>query len=108
MDKLYNCANLDGEEVQYKPYFEKLVYEFGADCDIYVRKEDFGRMLAAGVVNRFPQQQVAVTIYLKYGALPISNPLNPSVIERVKNHFKSSSSEDLVLNSPVRKSTNLV
>lgn len=69
--------------------------------------EDFDRMLAVGVVNRSPQRQVAVTIYLKYANLPISNPLKPSVIERVKNHFRSSSLEDLVLNIPVRKSTEL-
>lgn len=36
MNKLYNSANLNGEEIQYKQYFEKLVNEFGIDCEIYI------------------------------------------------------------------------
>lgn len=99
VDKLYNPATLDGEEIQYRQSFEQLVNEFGANYQIWVRKEDFGRMLSAGIVNR--NSLVAVKIYLKYGITPISNPLNPNVIKRAKNHFKSSASEDLVLNCPV-------
>lgn len=98
VDKYYAPSNLDGEEIQYKTYFDKLVTGFGVDYEIWIRKEDFGRMLAAGIVNRC--SQVAVTIYLKYGSVPIPDPLNPTVIETARNHLISSKSGDLQLNCP--------
>ncbi|MEB3217037.1 MAG: hypothetical protein VKN72_12535 [Nostocales cyanobacterium 94392] len=98
IDKLYNATNLDKEETQYKIYFEQLVTEFGAENEIFIRKEDFNRMLAAGIVNR--HSQVAVTIYLKYGCIDIPNPLNLTVIETARNHLISSTSTDLKLNCP--------
>ncbi|NJL09757.1 MAG: hypothetical protein HC908_04740 [Calothrix sp. SM1_7_51] len=102
-DKLFNphnLQNLDSEEMQYKHYLEQLFNVFSQDCDIWVSKEDFNRMLLAGVVNR--HSQVAVKIYLKYACVPISDPINVYVLKKTIDHFKSASSEDLVLNRPVR------
>lgn len=98
-DKLYNPNNFSVEDIRYKQYFDKLASVFGNDYEIWIRKEDYSRMLSAGIVNR--HSLVAVTIYLKYGSVEIDDFLNPSVIEIAKNHFKSSSLEDLKLNVPV-------
>jgi hypothetical protein len=98
----HNMQNLDGEEMQYRHQLEQLFSVFGQDCDIWISKEDFDRMLLAAVVNR--HSQVAVKIYLKYAHGPISDPINANVLERAINHFKSGSTEDLVLNPPVRRS----
>ena len=102
IDKLYDPRNLDKEEIEYRQDFEKLASEFGAGYEIWIRKEDFNRMLSAAIVNRdsLGDSPVAVKIYLKYSSVPISNPVNPRVIEIAKNHFRSSNSEDLVLNCP--------
>lgn len=98
-DKLYNPLTLDAEERLYTHYFEQLASIFLNPYQIWVRKEDFGRMLIAGIVD--PCSSVAVTIYLKYASSPLSNPLNSSVLEEARNHFNSGQSSDLVLNSPL-------
>ena len=100
IDKLYNDLTLTMEEKQYSHYFKQLQCIFpNPYYKIFVRSEDFARALVAGVVNT--NSDVAVSIYLKYGSLPIDNPLNPIVLEEVKNHFSSGYSQDLVLNHPV-------
>jgi hypothetical protein len=97
-DKLYNPLTLDAEERRYSRYFEQLASLFPNPYQIWVRKEDFGRMLVAGIVD--PRSSAAVTIYLKYASSPLSNPLKItlSVLEEARNHFNSGQSGDLVLN----------
>jgi hypothetical protein len=98
VDRLYEPSILSSEERLFRDYFEQLVSEFGSDYEIWVRNEDFSRMIAAGVVNR--RSEVAVTICFKYNGSAISNPLNASVIERVRHHLRSSTIEDLQINCP--------
>ncbi len=96
MDTLYNSSALSGNDIQYRTYFGQLQSEFGGDYEIWIRKEDFDRFLAAGIVNR--NSKVAVTIYLMCGNRPVPNPLNSSIINLAKNHFLSGNDKDLTLN----------
>ena len=100
MDKRYDSNKLSREEMPLKQDFEYLKREFGNDYDIFVRNEDFGRRLAAGIVERVSEAPRAVTIYLQYGSRPFENALNADVIKKAKEHLISSCPGDLVLNKP--------
>ncbi|MBS9395913.1 MAG: hypothetical protein HEQ29_23335 [Dolichospermum sp. LBC05a] len=91
----YKPSNLIGIEKKFQPDFDKLVSEFGNDCDIFIRKYDYGRMMAAGIVNRY--SNVAITIPFIKGNIPLEDPLNTNVLNKVKNHFMSKNPEDLIL-----------
>lgn len=96
---MQKLQNLDWEEIQYLPCFEKLASVFNQNYEIWIKREDFDRMLFVGVVNR--DSLVAVKIYLKYACVPIDNPINTNVLQMAINHFQSRIQEDLVLNRRV-------
>jgi hypothetical protein len=91
----YTPSNLTGIEKKFQSYFDKLVSEFGNDCDIFIRKYDYGRMMAAGIVNRY--SNVAITIPFIKGNTPLEDPLNTNLLNKVKNHLMSLNPEDLIL-----------
>ncbi|WP_016876365.1 hypothetical protein ACF3DV_06795 [Chlorogloeopsis fritschii PCC 9212] len=101
--KIYNpqnLQNLDREEIQYLQCFQKLASVFNQqDYEIWIKREDYDRMLFVGVVNQ--HSQVAVKIYLKYACVPIDDPINVNVLQTAINHFQSGVQEDLVLNHRV-------
>ena len=100
--KIYNpqnLQNLDREEIEYLPCFQKLARVFNEGYDIWIKREDFDRMLLAVVVNKY--SQVAIKIYLKYASVPIDDPVNINVLQTAINHFRSGIQEDLVLNRRV-------
>ncbi|MBD1839799.1 hypothetical protein H6F78_01600 [Coleofasciculus sp. FACHB-64] len=96
VDRLYSSSNITTEEAPFKDYFEQLVFEFGEQYEIWSRKEDFGRRIAASVVNR--RSLVAVIIYFKYKSISISHPLNEEVIDLIRQHLISDATEDLQIN----------
>jgi hypothetical protein len=91
----YKSSNLIGIEKKFQPYFDKLVSEFGNDCDIFIRKYDYRRMMAAGIVNRY--SNVAITIHFIKGNIPLGDPLNTNLLNKVKNHLISLNPEDSIL-----------
>lgn len=95
-DKLYSVNKLSAEEIPFHNYFELLASEFGPEYEIWVRNEDFGRFIAAGVVSR--SSGIAATIYLKRGGIVISNPLSQEMIVKMRNHFDLGNKEDLRIN----------
>lgn len=96
VDRLYEPSVLSAEERPFRVYFDQLLSEFGSEYEVWVRNEDFSRIIAAGIVNR--GLEVAVTICFKYGGGVIPNPLDATVIESVRHHFMSSTTEDLQIN----------
>jgi hypothetical protein len=98
--KIYNPHNLqilDPEEMQYLQYFQALANIFNSqNYEIWIKREDYGRMLFVGVLNK--KSLVAVKIYLVYACVPIDDPLNVNVLQAAINHFQSRVREDLVIN----------
>ena len=97
-DKLYDPNILYENEKKYTIYFENLKAEFSNNFQIWIRRADFNRSLAVGIVHT--DLQVAVIIYLKYGNLDIIDPLKPRIINLAINHFLSEKTGDLILNIP--------
>lgn len=95
VDCLYEPSVLSAEERPFRAYFDQLLSEFGSEYEVWVRNKDFSRIIAAGIVNR--RSEVAVTICFKCGGV-IPNPLDATVIESVRHHFMSSTTEDLQIN----------
>lgn len=98
VDRLYEPSSLLAEEKPFRVYFDQLMSDFGVEYEIWVRNDDFSRTIAAGVVNR--RSEVAATIYFRYGGVAIPNPLNTTVIETVRDHLISATTEDLQINCP--------
>lgn len=101
--KIYNSQNiqnLDREEIQYLPCFQKLSSLFNPqDYDILINREDYGRWLFVDLINRI--SLTSVKIYLKDAHKPIDDPVNVNVIQAAINHFQSGNEEKLILNHRV-------
>ena len=72
----YERSNVDPELL---PMFEHLKAEFGEEYGIWVRVEDFGRRISAGVVNS--SNLVAATILLKHGLTNVRVAITAAEIE---------------------------
>jgi hypothetical protein len=92
VDSLYKPSNVAPE---LRPRFDQLQNEFAEEYEIWVRVEDFGRSISAGIVNR--PKAIAVTVPLRRGSQAIRNMLDPSEIDRIRNHLTSDAMEDLML-----------
>jgi hypothetical protein len=69
--------------------------EFGEEYGIWVRIEDFGRRISAGVVN--PSTSVAATILLKQGLTNIRTAITATEIAKIRDHLASNAVDDLAL-----------
>jgi hypothetical protein len=79
----------------FRPLFEYLQAALGARYEVWVRVEDFGRTLGAGVVN--PSSKIAVYIRLQRGRQTIRKVLTPADIAAIRRHLTSNATQDLVL-----------
>lgn len=78
------------------PIFESLCVEF-PEYETWVRLEDFGRWLSAGVVNR--DTGVAVTIPLKRGGRIRAVSLQLEEISKIRQHLAANQPDDLQLDA---------
>jgi hypothetical protein len=92
VDYPYGRSNVDSE---FHPIFERLEAEFGEGYKIYVRVEDFGRRISAGIVNT--SNLVAATIPLKQGLKNIRVEVTSGEIEKIRAHLTSNEADDLAL-----------
>lgn len=77
------------------PIFEHLKAEFGEEYEIWVRVEDFGRRISAGIVN--PSNSVAATILLKHGLTNKRMAITAAEIEKIRGYLTSNERDDLAL-----------
>ncbi len=91
VDNLYKPANVVPE---LQPPFDQLQNEFAGKYEIWVRDEDFGRSISAGIVNR--SKWIAVIVPFRRGGRDIRNMLTPSEIDMIRNHLTSDAKKDLV------------
>ena len=93
VDNLYEPTNVAPE---WRPLFDQLQIEFAAEkYEIWVRVEDWGRNVSAGIVNR--PKLIAVVVPLRKGIRYIPSTLDSSEIERIRNHLISDATEDLLI-----------
>lgn len=91
VDNLYQPALVAPE---FRQVFDQLQNELGREYEIWVRVEDFGRSVSAGIVNR---SKLAVIVSLRRGSQAIRNALDSSEIDRIRKYLISNATEDLVL-----------
>jgi hypothetical protein len=77
------------------PIFDHLKAEFGEEYEIWVRIEDFGRRISAGIVN--PSNSVAATILLKHGLTVRRVEITAEEIKTIRDHLISHEGADLAL-----------
>uniref|UniRef100_A0A832H4I2 Uncharacterized protein n=1 Tax=Oscillatoriales cyanobacterium SpSt-402 TaxID=2282168 RepID=A0A832H4I2_9CYAN len=96
--KIYDPKTLEADEKPFASFFEQVASEFTApQYRIWVGSGDYQRRICAGVQD--DDSGVVVKIYCKYQK-PIQNPWNAFVIQRVREHFESGSTQDLLINCP--------
>jgi hypothetical protein len=101
----YNPNKIESNSlvIQYKAYFYKFLSEFGANYKIWIVEDNLSK-LAVGIVNENSSPPIAVTVWLKYGDIPLQHhPLDPKLIKAIKNHLETST-EDLYINHPLQES----
>ena len=95
-DRRYEPDKLSSREAPFKCYFDRLATEFGEEYEIWVAAPDYGRTIAAGVVN--PKSGGAATVYFQHRSIVIPNPLNDARISRIRNHLESGTAKDIKIN----------
>jgi hypothetical protein len=80
---------------EFRAFFAALHAALGADYEIWVRVEDFGRKIEAAVVNR--STKIAVRLRVQQGLQTIRSVLAPADITTIRRHLTSNATEDLVL-----------
>lgn len=92
LDSPYDTTNVTPE---LRPVFDQLQRELGTQYEIWVRVEDFGRSVTAGIVNR--ASSIAVTVPLTAAARRVRTVLEPSELDHIRKHLASAATKDLSL-----------
>jgi len=94
METIYNPKDVDTKS---RALFEQLVAEFPPPYQVWRRVEDFGRREIAAVID--PLTKMGVTVTMRHGTLARPHLLNAAEIQKIRKHFKSHATKDLVLSS---------
>jgi ABC-type phosphate/phosphonate transport system substrate-binding protein len=92
VDSRYEPKNVPTE---LRPVFDQLQKELGRQFEIWVRIEDFGRRVTAGILNK--SKSIAVTVPIAIGSRHIRTTLTAPDIDRIRSHLTSNATSDLAL-----------
>jgi hypothetical protein len=92
VENRYEPKNVAGE---LRPVFDQLQKELGGEFEIWVRIEDFGRRVTAGILNK--SKSIAATVPIAIGRRRIRTTLTASDIDRIRSHLTSDAASDLAL-----------
>ncbi len=91
-DTIYESGNVPNE---FRPIFEELVKEFGAQYEIWRGDENFGIFFRAGIKNTKTNVVVSITLSGPQGKR--KSLLNPAEIQKIHNHFDTGIQKNLNL-----------
>jgi hypothetical protein len=89
-DRIYDST----EQIPYKSYFDRLLNEFNPpDYEIWIRTEDYGRSISAGVLKK--SNQVANTVRLKGGIHLLDDSLFSQVVDEIRANLECGKEDKL-------------